>query len=85
MAERVFPGDYERSGLTVFTSEPAFAVPEREATAAGPAVFSWDPRHATDLTVWEQPGPANHWAKLVVCVNSAKLTAFVVEWTRQRE
>jgi tRNA A-37 threonylcarbamoyl transferase component Bud32 len=85
VTSRVFPGDYEKSGLMVFTTDAAFAAPEREATEAGPAMFSWDPRHATDLTVWETPGPANHWAKLVVCVNSAKLTAFVVEWTRQRE
>jgi hypothetical protein len=37
----------------------------------------------TDLSVWEMPGVANNWSKLVLRVNTAELTACVVEWRRR--
>ena len=79
---QIFPAENAAQGLTVFTSDERYATPAREDTPAGPATFSWDPRHETDLTVFEEPGPANNWEKLVVRVNSPKLTSFVVQWKK---
>ena len=80
---QVFPADNTGDGLTVFTSDEKYATPVSETTASGVALFSWDPRHATDLTVWEEPGPGNEWGRVVVRVNSAKLTSCIVEWKRK--
>ncbi|HEY1336715.1 MAG TPA: serine/threonine-protein kinase [Bryobacteraceae bacterium] len=77
-----FPAESAAQGLTVYTSDAKYATPVREATAAGPALFSWDPRHQTDVTVWEKPSPANNWARLVLRVNSPQLTACIVSWRK---
>ncbi len=81
---RVFPAEDAAGGLTVFTSEEQYATPVRQATAAGQALISWDPRHVMDVTVWEQPGPGNAWGKLVLRVNSGQLTACMIEWKETR-
>ena len=80
---RVFPAGIGGRGLTAFTSDERYATPTTEDTAAGPVTFAWDPRHMTDLSVWEMPGVANNWSKLVLRVNTAELTACVVEWRRR--
>lgn len=79
---RVFPAERAPHRFTVFTSDERYATPVRAATAAGPALFSWDPRHITDLTLWERPGPANNWRRCMLRVNSGRLTACVIEWKR---
>lgn len=77
---RVFPAEDAAGNLTVFTAEEKYATPVKQATAAGPALISWDPRHVMDVTVWEQPGPGNGWSKLVLRVNRGQLTACMIEW-----
>jgi hypothetical protein len=79
---KIFPAERAARRLTVFTADERFATPVNEVTAAGPALFSWDPRHVMDLTVQEAPGAANGWRGFVLRVNSAQVTAFVVEWRR---
>ena len=79
---RIFPADHSFRHLTVFTSDVKYATPVRSSTAAGPALFSWDPRHMTDLTVWEKPGPANNWQRCALRVNSNQLTAAIIEWRK---
>jgi serine/threonine-protein kinase len=80
---RVLPAGIGGRGLIAFTSDERYATPETENTAARPVTFAWDPRHMTDLSVWEMPGAGNNWSKLVLRVNSAELTACVVEWRRR--
>lgn len=78
---RVSPAEHTLRRLNVYTSEERYATPVRETTPAGPAIFSWDPRHMTDLTLWELPSPANHWGGVVLRVNTGQLTACIIEWT----
>jgi serine/threonine protein kinase len=40
------------------------------------------PGHITDFSVWEAPQASNQWNRLVLRVNSERLTSFVVEWNR---
>ena len=40
------------------------------------------PGHITDFSVWEAPQASNHWNRVVLRVNSERLTGFVVEWNR---
>lgn len=79
-----FPAARTPGGWIVFTSDEKYAAPVHRPTPAGDTVFSWDPRHATDLSVWEQPGPGNHWEKLVLRVNASRLTGCLVEWKALR-
>ncbi len=79
---RVFPADRALRRLTVFTSDAKYATAVRTATAAGPALFSWDPRHMTDVTIWEKPSPGNHWDRCTLRVNTSQLTASVIEWRK---
>jgi hypothetical protein len=79
----IFPAERSSRRLTVFTTDERYATPVRVTTAAGPAVFSWDPRRITDTTLWEPPGAANNWRRLVLRVNSGRLTACIVEWTKK--
>ena len=80
IAVHVFPAVRDARGLTVFTSDARYATPSRVLTASGPAIFSWDPRHVMDLTLWESPSSTNDWRRLVLRVNSRQIEAFVVEW-----
>jgi serine/threonine protein kinase len=80
---RILPAERSSDRLTVFTADEKYATPVNETTAAGLAAFSWDPRHIMDLTLWEPPGPANDWRRVVLRVNNAEVTACVVEWTRK--
>lgn len=79
----IFPAERSLRRITVFTADERYVTPVRATTAAGRAVFSWDPRHIMDATLWEPPGPANNWRTLVLRVNSEQLTACVVEWTKK--
>ena len=79
---RVYPAERSMRTLTVFTSDAKYASPVRASTAAGVALFSWDPRHLTDVTLWESPGPGNNWRRCVLRVNSGVLTASVIEWKK---
>jgi serine/threonine protein kinase len=77
---QVFPAAPTVDGLTVFTSNEKYAVPMHDAAPTGRMTLSWDPRHSTDLTIWEAPGPTNGWTKLVLRINAASLNAFVMRW-----
>jgi serine/threonine-protein kinase len=79
---RVYPAERNMRRLTVFTSDAKYTTPVRASTAAGLALFSWDPRHMTDVTLWEMPGPGNNWKRCVLRVNSTQLRAFVIEWVK---
>jgi len=79
---RVYPAERAMRRLTVFTSDEKYASPVRAATAAGLALFSFDPRHLTDVTLFETPGPGNGWQRCVLRINSGQLTASVIEWKR---
>ena len=76
----VSPASVGPMGLTVYTSMEKYAVPLIEQSAIGPVILSWDPRHQTDFVLWEKPGPANGWRRLVLRVNADELTGFLVEW-----
>jgi serine/threonine protein kinase len=76
----VYPAEASRAGLTVFTSDPRYIDPSRVPTLRGTATFVFDPRHATDLVVFEQPGPANNWERLVISFRNPKISACAIEW-----
>jgi serine/threonine protein kinase len=77
---QVFPASTSSEGLTVFTVDMRYATPAKEWTSAGPATFVWDPRHSTDLFVWELPSPANGWHKIVLRINTPEVTGCIVQW-----
>jgi serine/threonine-protein kinase len=72
----VYPAESGAAGLTVFTSDSRYAV----ARTRGTATYTFDPRHATDIAVFETPGPQNRWDRLVIRINNPKTTACVIEW-----
>jgi tRNA A-37 threonylcarbamoyl transferase component Bud32 len=74
---RLYPAEQTPHGLSVFLSDSPEPPPEI-LTPLGPATFVFDPRHATDLTVFDAPAP-NQWERLRVHVN-ANVSAFLVEW-----
>jgi hypothetical protein len=76
----VHPAESGVEGLIVFTVDPQFARPASVNTGHGTATYTFDPRHATDLVVFETPGPQNNWERLVLRVNNPKMTACVIEW-----
>ena len=77
---QVHPAESGTEGLMVFTTDPHFAKPASVNTGSGTATYTFDPRHATDLVVFETPGPQNNWERLVLRVNNPKMTACVIEW-----
>ena len=79
----VFPAENGPQGLTIFTLDARYARSEKEQTPVGVATVAWDPRHATDLTIWSEPGPDNNWDKVVLRVNTPRLTACVIQWRRR--
>jgi serine/threonine protein kinase len=77
---QVHPAESGTEGLMVFTTDTQFARPASVNTGHGTATYTFDPRHATDLVVFETPGPQNNWERLVLRVNNPKMTACVIEW-----
>jgi hypothetical protein len=75
----VYPASLTADGLTVFTQHPRYVNTVVKALPRGRATYTFDPRHATDLTVFEAPGGQNGWQRLVLRVNTP-VTACVVEW-----
>ena len=79
---QVYAAQSGDNGLTVFTSHPNYAKPfTLMSRAHGRITFTFDPRHATDLTVFETPNPQNGSQRLVLRINT-DLTACVIEWRR---
>jgi hypothetical protein len=72
----VYPATLEGGRLTMFTTDARKADSGPKLTPRGIGVFTFDPRHATDLSLFEVPGTRS--GRLVVRVN-APLAAFVVE------
>ncbi|MEO8125854.1 MAG: protein kinase [Bryobacteraceae bacterium] len=80
---QIHPAEDGAAGLTVFTSNPEYATPTIVVTPRGRANFTFDPRHATDVVVFEEPAPQNDWNRLVVQLNNPKISAFVIQWQAQ--
>jgi len=76
---QVYPAEEKGSGLFVFTAKAEDADRSID-TVRGRAKFLFDPRHATDIIVFEAPGVNNNWERLVVRINSMRVSAFLVEW-----
>jgi hypothetical protein len=74
-----YPASLTADGLTVFTPHPRFVNAVTTSTPRGRATYTFDPRHATDLSVFEVPSAHNDWRRLVLRVNKP-ITAFVIEW-----
>jgi serine/threonine protein kinase len=72
------PASWANGRLTVLTANARYGTSAIRATPRGPAMFTFDPRHATDLTLFEAAGSQNGGVRLVVRVN-APVAAFVVE------
>jgi serine/threonine-protein kinase len=75
----VHPAALTRNGLIVFTANPGHLRSPVVPTPHGRATFTFDPRHATDLTVFEAPHAQNDWGRLLIRVNRP-LSACVIEW-----
>ncbi len=78
----VHPAEPAGAGLTVFTSDSRYATPTTTGTAHGDATFTFDPRHATDIAIFEAPNAQNGWDRLVLRV-SRKVSACVIEWSTE--
>lgn len=79
---QVYPAESTGTGLTVFTSDSQYATAATINTPRGPATFTFDPRHATDIVLFEAPSAQNNWEHLVLRVNR-KVSACVIEWSAE--
>ena len=77
---QVYPAEESKTGLTVFTADPAYATAAVVETPRGRASFTFDPRHSTDIVVFEHPGPTNNWKRLVFQINNPNISACVIQW-----
>lgn len=76
---KVYAAGISGEGLTAFTADSTDSTDLPVSTPHGPALLAFDPRHATDLTVFEAPAALNQWQRLVVQANT-DLSAFLVTW-----
>jgi eukaryotic-like serine/threonine-protein kinase len=74
----IYPAAWAHERLTVFTAEPRYAGAPILTTPRGPAAFTFDPRHATDLTLYEARITQNGGTRVVVRMN-APVSAFVLK------
>jgi hypothetical protein len=73
---RIYPAVRTSTGITAFSSNAGHAsVP----VSRGAAVFTFDPRHATDLTLFEAPARENDWKRIVIRVNT-DIAACIIDW-----
>jgi len=77
---QVYPAEESKTGLSVFTADPAYATATVVETLRGRATFTFDPRHSTDIVVFEYPGPANNWNRLVFQINNPNIAVSVIQW-----
>jgi len=67
---KLYAAESTPTGVTVFTADP-------QETG-----FLYDPRRSTDVTLFERPGPENHWERLTVVANT-NISAFSIAWRVQ--
>jgi serine/threonine protein kinase len=78
----VYPAQAANGAVTVFTSNSRYVRPATVATPRGDVTLTFDPRHATDIVVFEHPGLQNNWARMRIRANLS-LSACVIEWTTE--
>lgn len=86
IAIRVSPAELDRSGLTVFTADPARAA-DREAPGRANGWnalhFQVDPERARGVAVVESPNSANDFKRLVLRNDLRNCSVVVIDWTVQ--
>jgi len=75
----VYPADLSDGIATAYTVDPGYVSPRRITAGKRDVTLTFDPRHATDLVVFESPAAQNNWSRLSIRANT-NLSACVIEW-----
>jgi serine/threonine protein kinase len=79
---KVYPAEGPMAALIAFTDDGQYVTPMTVATTIGAVTLVYDPRHATDIAIFESPTADNEWRRLNISARRA-CSAFVVLWSRQ--
>jgi hypothetical protein len=81
---RVWPAEFTRDGLAVYTGESAERgrkEPPSKSTGWNPVYFQFDPERAQELVVLEAPSRVNDFNRLVLRNDARACPIIVVDWT----
>jgi serine/threonine-protein kinase len=80
---QVYPAESRANGFTAFTADSQYANSVTLPSLRGPITLTYDPRHATDIAVFEKPGPENEWERLVLRINNPRISGCIIQWSSE--